>query len=358
VRTGGPSGRHSDPGPLVDPSGLLAGFIAALGRTFPAKIAFSFGKFRCYQVGLPCWFRAVASLAGSWEFGFACNQAIQAEVGSWHRAPCLPGCTTPIERGRVCTGDPIPKRECCRASLASEIASIRDQRCARWSQTPSTVVSSAGSRAATPTWISMGGGVSTGTAARGGGSKGERVPRTGWRFVHHLNRLSALAFLRPVRKVSLGAEFPAPFREPILRPGLPTPLPRAGRAEHTKTPSGPGIPASWRSERARFSFLGLGQAAKRLYLYGAERAKTTKKDSVWRSTGRAATSDALGGVVTFAPTGLVDCTPRPSPARGRSSNLSVSHQSSRTSEPTPVSAGSCGASVQLSEALRDGIRVR
>jgi thiamine pyrophosphate-dependent acetolactate synthase large subunit-like protein len=31
--------------------------------------------------------------------------------------------------------------------------------------------------------------------------------------------------------VSLGAEFPTPFRASILRPGLPTPLPRAGRAE-------------------------------------------------------------------------------------------------------------------------------
>jgi hypothetical protein len=95
----------------------------------------------------------------------------------------------------------------------------------------SSAVSSVGSRAAMPSWMSTGGGASTGTAARGGGSNGERVPRTGWRFVRHLNRLSALAFLRPVRKVSLGAEFPTPFRESILRPGLPTPLPRAGRAE-------------------------------------------------------------------------------------------------------------------------------
>lgn len=88
-----------------------------------------------------------------------------------------------------------------------------------------------------PSWMSTGGGASTGTAARGGGSNGERVPRTGWRFVRHLNRLSALAFLQPVRKVSLGAEFPTPFRESILRPGLPTPLPRAGRAENTNAPS-------------------------------------------------------------------------------------------------------------------------
>jgi hypothetical protein len=98
----------------------------------------------------------------------------------------------------------------------------------------STAVLSAGSRAARPSSMSTGAGASTGTAARGGGSKGERVPRTGWRFVRHLNRLSALAFLRPVRKVSLGAEFPTPFREPILRPGLPTPLPRAGRAENSE----------------------------------------------------------------------------------------------------------------------------
>ena len=145
-------------------------------------------------------------------------------------------------RDRVCARDALPQARVLSSSLASEIAPITDQGCARWSQMLSTVVSSAGSRAATPTWMSTGAGVSTGTAARVGGSKGERVPRTGWRFVHHLNRLSALAFLRPVRKVSLGAEFPAPFREPILRPGLPTPLPRAGQAEHTKAPSGPRDP--------------------------------------------------------------------------------------------------------------------
>jgi hypothetical protein len=51
------------------------------------------------------------------------------------------------------------------------------------------------------------GGVSTATAARNAGRKGERVPRTGSRFVRHLNRLSALAFLRPVRKVFLGPSF-------------------------------------------------------------------------------------------------------------------------------------------------------
>jgi hypothetical protein len=115
--------------------------------------------------------------------------------------------------------------------VPSEVAPIRDQRCAGSSPIPSTAVSSAGSRAARPTWMSSGAGASIGTAARGDGSNGERVPRTGWRFVRHLNRLSALAFLRPVRKGSLGAEFPTPFRGPILRPGLPTPLPRAGRAE-------------------------------------------------------------------------------------------------------------------------------
>jgi hypothetical protein len=134
-----------------------------------------------------------------------------------------PGFRYPTRSGREPPGGPTPKRECCRALWPSEITPIKDQRCAGWSQMLSAAVSSAGSRAWTPTW--------TGTAARGGGSKGERVPRTGWRFVHHLNRLSALAFLRPVRKVSLGAEFPTPFWEPILRPGLPTPLPRAGRAE-------------------------------------------------------------------------------------------------------------------------------
>jgi hypothetical protein len=137
-------------------------------------------------------------------------------------------------RDRVCARDAIAKRECGRALWPSEITPIRDQRCAGWSQMVSTVVSSVGSRVGTPTWMSTGGGASTGTAAPGGGSKGEGVPRTGWRFVRHLNRLSALAFLRPVRKVSRGAEFPIPFRESILRPGLPTPLPRAGRAEHTE----------------------------------------------------------------------------------------------------------------------------
>src|SRR6266498_1234994 len=123
-----------------------------------------------------------------------------------------------------------------------------------------TAVSSAGSCGRMPTWTFTGGGASTGTAARGGGSKAERVPRTGWRFVRHLNRLSALAFLRPVRKVSLGAEFPTPFRESILRPGLPTPLPRAGRAEkYQPRRATPGDPDSWLSERARFSFFGLGR---------------------------------------------------------------------------------------------------
>jgi hypothetical protein len=101
----------------------------------------------------------------------------------------------------------------------------------------SSAVSSVGCRAAMPSWMSTGGGASTGTAARGGGSNGERVPRTGWRFVRHLNRLSALAFLQPVRKVSLGAEFPTPFRESILRPGLPIPLPRAGQRKNTNAPS-------------------------------------------------------------------------------------------------------------------------
>lgn len=144
-------------------------------------------------------------------------------------------------------------------SAPSEITPIRGQRCAEWSRMLSSAVSSAGSRRGTPSWISTGGGASTGTAARGGGSSGERVPRTGWRFVHHLNRLSALAFLRPVRKVSLGAEFPTPFRESILRPGLPTPLPRAGRAEKYRTRRvALGDPDSWRSERARFSLSGLG----------------------------------------------------------------------------------------------------
>jgi hypothetical protein len=127
----------------------------------------------------------------------------------------------------------------------------------------STAVLSAGSRAARPSSMSTGAGASTGTAARGGGSKGERVPRTGWRFVRHLNRLSALAFLRPVRKVSLGAEFPTPFREPILRPGLPTPLPRAGRVENTERAERRlGIPIRGGRKEREFSFLAFGRAEK------------------------------------------------------------------------------------------------
>ncbi len=130
---------------------------------------------------------------------------------------------------------PIPGRErVAEPSAPSEITPIRDRRCAGSSRMLWSAVSSAGSRGVMLSWMSTGGGASTGTAARGGGLNGKRVPRTGWRFVRHLNRLSALAFLQPVRKVSLGAEFPTPFRESILRPGLPTPLPRAGRAEHTE----------------------------------------------------------------------------------------------------------------------------
>jgi hypothetical protein len=158
------------------------------------------------------------SARGCREFGFACSKAIQAEVGSWHRTPSRgmhkydPAANRAIRaRDRVCARDAIPERECCRALWPSEITPIRDQRCAGWSQVLSTVVSSAGSRVGTPTWMSTGGGVSTGRAAHAGGSRGETVPRTGWRFVRHLNRLSALAFLRPARKVSLEAEFPAPF---------------------------------------------------------------------------------------------------------------------------------------------------
>jgi len=157
--------------------------------------------------------------------------------------------------GRRC--EPFQAGSIVAFSAPSEITPIRDQRCAEWSRMLSSAVSSAGSRRGTPSWISTGGGASTGTAARGGGSNGERVPRTGWRFVRHLNRLSALAFLRPVRKVSLGAEFPTPFRESILRPGLPTSLPRAGRAEKYRTGRAAlGKSRSWRSERARFSFSG------------------------------------------------------------------------------------------------------
>ena len=125
-------------------------------------------------------------------------------------------------------------RKCCRALRAIRDHAYKGRRCAGSSRMLSSAVSSAGSRGVMPTWTSTGAGASTGTAARGGGSNGKRVPRTGWRFVRHLNRLSALAFLQPVRKVSLGAEFPTPFRESILRPGLPTPLPCAGRVEHTE----------------------------------------------------------------------------------------------------------------------------
>jgi hypothetical protein len=125
------------------------------------------------------------------------------------------------------SGDRVPGK--VSGSTPSGSTPISGRRCAGRRQILPTAVSSAGSQAAMRSSISMGSGASTGTAARSGGSKGKKVPRTGWRFVRHLNRLSALAFLQPVRKVSLGAEFPIPFREPILRPGLPTPLPRAGR---------------------------------------------------------------------------------------------------------------------------------
>jgi hypothetical protein len=40
----------------------------------------------------------------------------------------------------------------------------------------------------------------------------------------------------------------------------------------------------------------------------------------------------LAGQMTFAPVGLVDCTPLPTPVCGRSSTLSLSHQLSRTSD--------------------------
>jgi hypothetical protein len=137
-------------------------------------------------------------------------------------------------RDRLCTRGDSPSESFVEFCAPSEITPITGKRCAGGSQMLATAVSSAGSCGGMPTWTFTGGGASTGTAVRSGGSNGERVPRTGWRFVRHLNRLSALAFLRPVRKVSRGAEFPIPFRESILRPGLPTPLPRAGRAEHTE----------------------------------------------------------------------------------------------------------------------------
>jgi hypothetical protein len=160
-------------------------------------------------------------------------------------------------RDRLCTRGDSPSESVVELSAPSEITRITGKRCAGRRQMLPTAVSSAGSCGGMPTWTFTGGGASTGTAARGGGSKAERVPRTGWRFVRHLNRLSALAFLRPVRKVSLGAEFPVPFREPILRPGFPTPLPRAGRAQKYRTRRAAlGDSDSWRSERARIFVLG------------------------------------------------------------------------------------------------------
>jgi len=136
----------------------------------------------------------------------------------------------------------------------------------------------AGSRAAMPTWISTDDGASTGTAARGGGSKGERVPRTGWRFVRHLNRLSALAFLRPVRKVSLGAEFPTPFGRQSSVPGFLLRCPVRGERNIPNASSRAWDPDSWRSERARFSFFG------RKTVFSPNQAVRSLGSSIWDHT--------------------------------------------------------------------------
>src|SRR5262249_827836 len=138
-----------------------------------------------------------------------------------------------------------------RTRYAIRAQAYKDSECAESNLIPSTAASSAGSQAARRSSISTDNGASTATAARNGGSKGaRRVPRTGRRFVHHLNRLSALAFLRPVRKVSLGAEFPTRFREPILRPGLPTTLPRAGRPKNSQATQ----------QRSGFRFAAVGKS--------------------------------------------------------------------------------------------------
>src|SRR5262249_2734474 len=133
--------------------------------------------------------------------------------------------------------------------LSSEVTSISEQGCAAPSQDVSPAVSSAGSRK--PTWTCTGGGASTAMAARSDGSKGERVPRTGWRFVRHLNRLLALAFLRPVRKVSLGAEFPTPFGSRSSVPGflLRRPVRGVGKiAESSSSSRSPRLVALGKSE--------------------------------------------------------------------------------------------------------------
>jgi hypothetical protein len=121
--------------------------------------------------------------------------------------------------------------------LSSGITSISDQRWAEPSQNQLAAVSSAGSRKVT--WTSTGSGASTGTAARSDGWKRERVPRTGWRFVRHLNRLSALAFLQPVRKVSLGAEFPTPFGGRSSVPGFLLRCPVRGARKDSETGPAP-----------------------------------------------------------------------------------------------------------------------
>src|SRR5512133_769900 len=109
----------------------------------------------------------------------------------------------------------------------------------------------------------------------------KEVPRTGWRFVRHLNRLLALAFLRPVRTVSLGAAFPIPLREPILRPGFRTPLPSAGRAQATeRTERRLGIAIRPARKERDFRPLALRPGGEVLGLDGAERVFRAKHKSV------------------------------------------------------------------------------
>jgi hypothetical protein len=149
------------------------------------------------------------------------------------RVPDLPlACVSTAAFLRTVMGLSIP---CIR--LSSGITSISDQRWAEPSQNQLAAVSSAGSRKVT--WTSTGSGASTGTAARSDGWKRERVPRTGWRFVRHLNRLSALAFLQPVRKVSLGAEFPTPFGGRSSVPGFLLRCPVRGARKDSETGPAP-----------------------------------------------------------------------------------------------------------------------
>jgi hypothetical protein len=152
----------------------------------------------------------------------------RVDVGHTRAAIKPSGCLRQYPRAASVTGLHIL---CTRPVIRGHLYN-REQECTERNQNAAAAVSSAGSR--TRTWMSTASGASTGTAAHSDGSKGERVPRTGWRFVRHLNRLLALAFLRPVRKVSLGAEFPTPFGSRSSVPGFLLRCPVRGVRENSE----------------------------------------------------------------------------------------------------------------------------